>query len=144
MDGHINDGEEAPGKGNEKQKSAGFYSLPTQRFTNYMQFLLVADLCSSLALWLVGGDTKYFENHITRFTVRDSVIDLAVLSFVRCGISFFVYGWLENVTLKQIDHPYEPSISKKKCLYHVVILFWSVGSLAYSITKGNQPLYFKH
>ncbi|KXJ29192.1 ABC transporter B family member 25 [Exaiptasia diaphana] len=136
MDGHVNKGEEASGEEDEKQKFTRFYRLPRLRFTNFMQFMLVADLCSSMVLWLVGGDTKYFENHITRFTVRDSVIDLAVLSFVRCSISFFVYGWLEDVTLIQIDHPYEPSISKKKCLYHVVVLFWSVGSLAYSITKG--------
>lgn len=119
-----------------KEDVITFYTLPTMRFKNIMQFLLVADLCSSKALWLVGGNTSYFEDHIRHFTVRDSVVDLALLSFVRCAICFFVYGWLEDITLRQIDRPFEPELSKRKCLYHIVILFWSIGSLAYSITKG--------
>ncbi|XP_031572199.1 antigen peptide transporter 2-like [Actinia tenebrosa] len=113
-----------------------FYTLPKYRFTILMQVLLVLDLASSVTLWLCGGNTKYMEDHVTNFTIRDSVIDLAVLSFIRCGLLFFIYGFLENISLKQIDHPYESSLSTKKCIWHFIILFFSIGSLAFSITKG--------
>lgn len=134
----IGNAEEAINKEEDGDKaSIGFYTLPKYRFTIFMQVLLVLDLASSVTLWLCGGNTKYLEDHVTHFTIRDSVIDLAVLSFVRCALLFFIYASLEDISLKQIDHPYESSLSTKKCIWHLMILFFSIGSLAFSITKGK-------
>lgn len=122
--------------GEEGRKDNGYYSLPTRRYTTMVQFLLFLDLTSSVTLWLCGGNNDYMEKNVEHFKIRDSVFDLAAMAFLRCGILFFVYPWLESLTLKQIDKPYNRELASKKCFCHSVAIFLSVGSLAYSVTKG--------
>lgn len=122
--------------GEEGRKDNGYYSLPTRRYTTMVQFLLFLDLTSSVTLWLCGGNNDYMEKNVEHFKIRDSVFDLAATAFLRCGILFFVYPWLESLTLKQIDKPYNRELASKKCFCHSVAIFLSVGSLAYSVTKG--------
>ena len=114
----------------------GFYILPTCRFSTLAQALLLLDLSSSVVLWLCGGNNNYLENSVQHFTIRDSVFDLAALAFVRGSILFFLYYWLECISLKQIDQPYDKDLASRKCVYHSVAIVLSVGSLAYSVTKG--------
>lgn len=114
----------------------GYYTIPMFRFTIIIQTLLVFDLCSTLALWLTGGDTDYMEKNVTNFNIWDSIFDLAVLAFVRVSILFFTYHCLEKVTIQQIDNPNDTKLSSKKGFCHAVVILLSIGSLAYSITKG--------
>lgn len=122
--------------GEEGEVKGGYYSLPTQRFTTVVQVLLLLDLVSSVTLWLCGGDNNYLENSVKHFRIRDSVFDLAVIAFVKGSILFFVYPWLEHLSMKQIDQPYDKGLASRKCYCHFLAIFLSVGSLAYSITKG--------
>lgn len=113
-----------------------YYTLPTMRFTNIVQFVLVCDLVSSLALWLTGGGDKYMESNVTNFDIWDSVFDLALLASLRVGILFVSYHYLESITLRGIDNPDNPNLSTKKYIMHTIGILLSVCSLAYSITKG--------
>ena len=122
--------------GEEGREKAVYYTLPSRRFTTVAQFLLFLDLTSSVTLWLCGGNSNYLEHNVEHFKIRDSVFDLAVIAFVRCGILFFIYPWLERLTLKQIDQPFDRRLASRKCFCHFVAIFLSVGSLAYSVTKG--------
>ena len=120
------------------------YTLPLMRFTTLIQTILFLDLVSSVTLWLCGGDGAYLEGSVKHFTIRDSVFDLAVLGFVKGSLLFYVYIWLEDVTLKQIDQPYDPMIWGRKRRYHFAALFWGIGSLAYCITKGVLVYEVRH
>ena len=120
----------------EDEIRRGYYTLPTHRFTTVVQVLLVFDLVSSLALWLCGGDNNYMEGSVEHFKIRDSVFDLAAIAFVKSSILFFVYPWLEHLSMKQIDHPYDKGLASRKCSCHFLAIFLSVGSLAYSTAKG--------
>lgn len=122
--------------GEEGEVRRGYYTLPTQRFTTVVQVLLLFDLVSSLALWLCGGNNDYLEGSVKHFKIRDSVFDLATIAFVKSSILFFVYPWLEHLSMKQIDHPYDKGLASRKCSCHFLAIFLSVGSLAYSTTKG--------
>ena len=122
--------------GEEGKGKVGYYTLPSCRFTTVIQVLLFLDLVSSVTLWLCGGNNDYLEQNVEHFKIRDSVFDLAAIAFLRCGILFFVYPWLENLSLKQIDQPYEKRLASRKCFCHFLVIFLSAGSLAYSITKG--------
>ncbi|KAL9980932.1 hypothetical protein ACROYT_G009574 [Oculina patagonica] len=122
--------------GEEGEVKGGYYSLPTQRFTTVVQVLLLLDLVSSITLWLCGGDNDYLEDNVKHFKIRDSVFDLAAIAFVKGSILFFVYPWLEHLSMKQIDQPYDKGLASRKCYCHSLAIFLSVGSLAYSITKG--------
>lgn len=122
--------------GEEAEVRKGYYTLPTYRFTTLVQTVLLFDLVSSLALWLCGGDNNYMEGSVENFQIRDSVFDLAAIAFVKSSILFFVYPWLEHLSMKQIDHPYDKGLSSRKCFCHFLAIFLSVGSLAYSTTKG--------
>lgn len=122
--------------GEEGEVKGGYYSLPTQRFTTVVQVLLLLDLVSSITLWLCGGDNDYLEDNVKHFKIRDSVFDLAAIAFVKGSILFFVYPWLEHLSMKQIDQPYDNRLASRKCFCHSLAIFLSVGSLAYSITKG--------
>ena len=123
-------------EGSYESNKALSYTLPRIRYTTVIQTVLFLDLVSSVTLWLCGGNGKYLEKGVKQFTIRDSVFDLAVLSFLRASVLFFVFAWLEDITLKQIDELYEQQLSIIKRRHHCVILFLSIGSLAYSITKG--------
>lgn len=120
----------------EDEIRRGYYTLPSHRFTTVVQVLLVFDLVSSLALWLCGGDNNYMEGSVEHFKIRDSVFDLAAIAFVKSSILFFVYPWLEHLSMKQIDHPYDKGLASRKCSCHFLAIFLSVGSLAYSTAKG--------
>ena len=122
--------------GEEGEVKRGYYTLPTRRFTTVVQVVLLFDLVSSLALWLCGGDNHYMEGSVEHFKIRDSVFDLAAIAFLKSGILFFVYPWLEHLSMKQIDHPYDKGLASRKCSCHFLAIFLSVGSLAYSTTKG--------
>lgn len=121
---------------NQAKGKGGYYTLPTCRFTIIAQILLFLDLVSSNTLWLCGGNNDYLENSMEHFKIRDSVFDLASIAFLRCSILFFVYPWLERLSLKQIDHPYEKSLASRKSFCHFLAIILSVGTLVYSVTKG--------
>ena len=122
--------------GEEAKEKVGYYTLPLRRFTTIVQVLLLLDLVSSASLWLCGGNNDYLENSVEHFKFRDSVFDLATVAFLRCSILFFVYPWLESLSLKQIDQPYEKTLALRKCGCHFLAIILTVGSLAYSVTKG--------
>lgn len=122
--------------GEEGGVQGGYYSLPTRRFTTMIQAVLLFDLVSSVTLWLCGGNNNYLEDNVKHFTIRDSVFDLAAVAFVKCSLLFFVYPWLERLSMKQIDHPYDKQLASRKCSCHLLAIFLSVGSFAYGITKG--------
>ncbi|PFX28535.1 ABC transporter B family member 1-like [Stylophora pistillata] len=122
--------------GEESVVKTGYYTLPTCRFTILVQVLLFTDLVSSVALWLCGGDSGYLEKNVMHFKIKDSVFDLAAIAFVKCSILFFSYHWLENFSTKQIDYPYERRLALRKCWCHFLAIILSLGSLAYSVTKG--------
>lgn len=125
----LSEEEEGKGKG-------GYYTLPSRRFTTVVQTLLFLDLASSVTLWLCGGNTNYLEENVEHFKIRDSVFDLAAIAFLRCSILFFVYPWLENLSMKQIDQPYDSRLASWKRFCHFIAILLSIGSLAYSVTKG--------
>ena len=120
----------------EGEVRRGYYTLPTYRFTTVVQVVLLFELVSSLALWLCGGDSKYMDDSVKHFKIRDSVFDLAAIAFVKSSILFFVYPWLEHFSMKQIDHPYDKELASRKCSCHFLAVVLSVGSLAYSTTKA--------
>ena len=126
----------ANSSGEEGEAKRGYYTLPSRRFTTVVQVVLLFDLVSSLALWLCGGNSNYMDNSVEHFKMRYSVFDLAAISFVKSSILFFVYPWLEHLSMKQIDHPYDRGLASRKCSCHFLAIFLSVGSLAYSTTKG--------
>lgn len=139
MQGSINSASHEPAgnpAGEEGEVKGGYYSLPTWRYTTMVQALLLLDLVSSATLWLCGGNSNYLEDSVKHFNIRDSVFDLAAIAFVKGSILFFVYPWLEHLSMKQIDHPYDKGLASRKCYCHFLAIFLSVGSLAYSITKG--------
>lgn len=126
----------AQSDGEEGVMNTGYYTLPACRFTILVQVLLFTDLVSSVALWLCGGDNEYLEDNVMQFKIKDSVFDLAAIAFVKCSILFFSYHWLEKLSMKQIDYPYDRKLASRKCWCHFLAIFLSLGSLAYSITKG--------
>ena len=132
----VEEGEQKEAADTQTEVVGGYYTIPMLRFTNFIQVLLVLDLFSTLALWLTGGNTNYMETSVTKFSIWDSVFDLAVLTFLRVNILFFTYHYLEQITIWQIDNPNDTKLSSKKCFCHAVVILLSVGSLVYSITKG--------
>ena len=116
---------------------AGYYTLPSRRFTTIVQGLLFLDLVSSVTLWLCGGNNDYLEENVQHFKFKESVFDLAVIAFLRCSILFFVYPWLESISLKQIDQPYDKNLAFRKCFCHFLCIIFCAGSLTYSVTKGT-------
>ncbi|XP_032239123.2 ABC transporter B family member 25 [Nematostella vectensis] len=124
---------------NEEEKEPlcePYYTLPKQRFTTTLQFLVFLDVASSIALWLSRSNTKEMEESVTKFGIKTSVFDLAAISFVRCGVIFFTCPFLEKFTLRLIDDPYEPVIQASKRLSHFILMVFSFLPLAYSVAKG--------
>lgn len=125
------------GSSHVAEGKGSYYTLPSRRFTTIAQGLLFLDLVSSVTLWLCGGNNDYLEENVEHFKFKESVFDLAVIAFLRCSILFFVYPWLESISLKQIDQPYDKKLAFRKCFCHFLCIIFCVGSLTYSVTKGT-------
>lgn len=112
------------------------FHQPFCRFLNIVRAVFFADLVTSSALWLAGGDSKYLEDNVTKFSINQSVFDLALIRFL-LAISFvLMYSEIECLTIQAASK--EGSSDKcrrKKLVYTILICIFSIASLAYSIVK---------
>ncbi|XP_053376313.1 uncharacterized protein LOC123533999 [Mercenaria mercenaria] len=78
---------------------------------------------------------------IVAYKLKHSVFDLAILGFLKVIVHAPAVTVLESVTLKLIDHPYKGSLHVASKLLHILNFFLSLGSLAFTTTKGGLVLY---
>ncbi|XP_046337854.2 ABC transporter B family member 1-like [Haliotis rufescens] len=118
-----------------------WYSLPTLRFVNVVQAVVLVDAVLSIILWLTGGTSSYFVDNILRFHLRQSVFDLAIIA--TCKALFLVpfYRLLEESFYNQIQHPFQQKFRRNARVFHILVVFLSFAFLAFSATKGGLVLY---
>ncbi|XP_046337858.2 ABC transporter B family member 1-like [Haliotis rufescens] len=118
-----------------------WYSLPTFRFVNVVQTILLLDAVVSIVLWLTGGNSLYFVDSIVQFHLTESVFDLAVLGACKATVIVSFYHCLEETMLKNIQHPLQRSFKRNARVFHTSVVFLSFAFLAFSATKGGLVLY---
>ncbi|XP_060080419.1 uncharacterized protein LOC132559811 [Ylistrum balloti] len=120
------------------------YTLPKLRYVNIFGVLLIVDAVVAVVLWLTGGDSKYFIDSITHFTMTTSVFDLAVLSVVKlvilCGIVLPLLE-MSSYQLIEINHTTHRQLKAKKTRLHTCLILITFLLLAYSTTKGALVIY---
>lgn len=117
------------------------YTLPKLRFVSFVIVLVFIDGIVSATLWLTGGDSDYFIDSVVSYKLKHSVFDLALLGCLKVIVHTLAMTYLESVTLKLIDSPYNGSLHAVCKLLHIVNFFLSLGGLAFSSTKGGVILY---
>ncbi|XP_029638148.1 ABC transporter B family member 27 [Octopus sinensis] len=118
-----------------------FYTLPRFRYVNVIKGLLFIDGFLTAILWLTGGDSQYFVDNILQFHMRQSVFDLVLINEVKMVLLSIVYYFMELMSFRQIDQPFDVQVTKKKCLCHVTAISINLICFAYSVTKGGNILY---
>lgn len=75
------------------------------------------------------------------YKLKQSVFDLVLLAFLKVIVHAQAVVALESVTLKLIGSPHNGSLHAVSKLLHILNLFLSFASLAFSTTKGGLVLY---
>ncbi|KAI0208237.1 hypothetical protein LSAT2_007109 [Lamellibrachia satsuma] len=118
-----------------------YYTLPSLRYTSVVRTIIFIDVVFSLALWISGGNTKYFVDNILRFHFLESTFDLALLGAVKVVPLFVLYTSLEDAAFKEIDHPFDTRNIRTKRILHYVISLLSLVAFSYTVVKGALILH---
>ncbi|ESP02536.1 hypothetical protein LOTGIDRAFT_171935 [Lottia gigantea] len=117
-----------------------YYTLPTLRFINIVKIIIFIDGILSIVLWLTGGHTKYFVDNIVHFHLTESVFDLALICSIKSVLYMILYTWLEELTLKFTNCPFDQDLKTKTRYAHFGIVFIAIAVLTYTTTKGGLVL----
>ena len=109
---------------------------PLCRFLNFILVILALNGLSSVILWLVGGDSDYLERNVEHFHIDKSVFDIAVIDFLKSIILIWFYMKLETLSIKMGFDVMNTELKGSRSLYFFLTFVLTVGSLAYSTTKG--------
>ena len=90
---------------------------------------------------LSGGDSDYFVNNITHFTLKTSVFDLAMMAVVKVIVIASFVSLMEMYTLLQIGKPQDGNLRLRSTVFRVLVFLLSFLSLAFSSTKGALVLH---
>ncbi|XP_013415862.1 ABC transporter B family member 25 isoform X2 [Lingula anatina] len=118
-----------------------YYTLPAVRYVNLLKLFLILDGISVLVLWLVGGNSVYFEYSITHFHWTESVFDTVLVTVTKVVILFAIYSLLEDVSMKLVDEPFNSTLQGHKRWLHAFCILFSILCLAHASTKGGFVLY---
>ncbi|CAE1292594.1 ABC transporter B family member 1 [Acanthosepion pharaonis] len=88
-----------------------------------------------------GGDSEYFVDNILDFHIRESVFDLVLITGIKMVFLTIVYSYMELISFRQIDKPYDMILAKRKCICHIVTVSISILCFAYAVAKGGTILY---
>ncbi|KAK3587257.1 hypothetical protein CHS0354_034401 [Potamilus streckersoni] len=116
------------------------YSLPFFRYKNIVLAIVFIDGIVSMVLWLTGGNSNYFVDHVSYFHLKDSVFDLAIMAAVKVVTFAPMTSYLENVCTEQIEKSRNRSLKTISKTLHFVLILLSLGYLAFSSTKGGLIL----
>ncbi|KAK6191312.1 hypothetical protein SNE40_003035 [Patella caerulea] len=121
-------------------KGPHYYSLPSLRYANILKTIIFIDGVISIVLWLTGGHSKYFVDNIVHFHLLASVFDLAIISSLKVIFFIVLYSWLEKISFKQTENPYDRNLQSKSKILHILIILLSTIFMVYSMTKGGLVL----
>ena len=84
-----------------------------------------------------GGNGEYFVDNITNFHLIQSTFDLALITTFKCIVLFLLYSKLEDVTMKQVQNPFDGLVNRNKLTLHILIIIFSLLFFVYPIIKGG-------
>ena len=115
---------------------ATIYHQPFCRYLTLVRLIFFADLVTSSALWLAGGDSQYLEDNVTKFQMNQSVFDLALIHIL-VSVSFIaLYTELETLSIQAATRDdVNGKLKQRKLLFTILTFIFTIGNLAYSITK---------
>ncbi|CAG2206155.1 ABC transporter B family member 21,ABC transporter B family member 16,Multidrug resistance protein 3,Sophorolipid transporter,Serine protease/ABC transporter B family protein tagB,ABC transporter B family member 18,ABC transporter fmpD,Multidrug resistance protein 1B,Multidrug resistance protein 2,ABC transporter B family member 10,ABC transporter B family member 4,ABC transporter B family member 1,Bile salt export pump,ABC transporter B family member 17,ABC transporter B family member 11,Multidrug resista len=134
-------GEEAMPINEDDTEYKKLYELPTMRYSNIVILIVTVDTIVSIALWVTGGNTKYFVDNITDFHLTESVFDLALVAASKMIFYVTVLAFLETFSFRQIDKPYDFALIQKIKVLHVTLIVFSLLVFGFTVTKGGFVLY---
>ncbi|XP_063448841.1 ABC transporter B family member 1-like [Mytilus trossulus] len=134
-------GEEAMPINEDDTEYKKLYELPTMRYSNIVILIVTVDTIVSIALWVTGGNTKYFTDNITDFHLTESVFDLALVAAGKMIFYVTVLAFLETYSFRQIDKPYDFALLQKIKVLHVTLIVFSLLVFGFTVTKGGFVLY---
>lgn len=79
-------------------------------------------------------------NNIVKYAFKSSVFDLTLVAIVKVVTIAPVVSYVEDISLKQIDDPYNIGLQRRGKLLSILPVIISLASLAFSATKGGMIL----
>jgi len=114
------------------------YRFPLFRYVTLSIIILLADLISSILLWVIDVSSNDIKHSVTGFEIRTSVFDLVCINIGRCLILLIIFVLLERMTISSAQRGTNNKCSRM--FFKVVAFLIVLGSIVYTSYKDALVL----